>query len=91
MEPFQDFSYYHPDQHGSVSIKAVLPVLTGTSCDDLEIREGGQASMEFLRVHYGPATDAEREKVRRNLERYCGQDTEGMIWIVDELSRLAPN
>ncbi len=30
----------------------------------------------------------ERKKVRRNLERYCGQDTEGMIWIVDELCRL---
>lgn len=50
--------------------------------------KGGQASLEFLRVHTGTASDAERQKVRRNLERYCGQDTEGMIWIVDELGRL---
>ena len=88
LEPFQGFSYYDPEQHGSASIKAVLPVLTGKSYDDLEIRQGGQASIEFLRVHFGTASATEREKVRRNLERYCGQDTEGMIWIVDELRRL---
>jgi Domain of unknown function(DUF2779) len=88
LEPFQSFVYYHPDQQGSASIKSVLPVLTGKSYNDLEIREGGQASLEFLRVHFGSASDAEREMVRRNLERYCGQDTEGMIWIVVELRRL---
>ncbi len=65
-----------------------MPVLTRKSYDHLEIKEGGQASQEFLRVHFGPASDAEREKVRRDLERSCGQDTEGMIWIVDELRRL---
>jgi hypothetical protein len=56
--------------------------------DDLEIKQGGQASLEGLRVHFGTANDAERQQVRRNLERYCGLDTEGMIWIVDELRRL---
>lgn len=30
----------------------------------------------------------ERVKVMTNLEKYCGRDTEGMIWIVDELGRL---
>jgi hypothetical protein len=89
LEPFQSFDYYHPEQHGSASIKAVLPVLTGRSYADLEIQEGGQASLEFLRVHFGDATEDERRKVRGQLERYCGQDTEGMVWIVDGLRRLA--
>jgi hypothetical protein len=85
LRPFQNFSYYHPEQHGSASIKSVLPVLTGRSYAGLEIQEGGQANMEFLRVHFGDVTAAERQKVREQLERYCGQDTEGMIWLVDAL------
>lgn len=88
LEPFQTFDYYHPEQHGSASIKAVLPVLTGRSYADLEIQEGGQASLEFLRVHFGDVAEDERQKVREQLERYCGQDTEGMIWLVEALRRL---
>jgi hypothetical protein len=89
LEPFQSFDYYDPKQHGTASIKAVLPVLTGRSYADLEIQEGGQASLEYLRVHFGEVPEAERRKVREQLERYCGQDTEGMVWIVDALRRLA--
>ena len=42
----------------------------------------------YLRVHFGDAPEAERQKVRQQLERYCGQDTEGMIWIAEALRRL---
>ena len=89
LEPFQSFDYYAPEQHGSASIKAVLPVLTGRSYADLEIQEGGQASLKYLRVHFGDAPEAGRRKVREQLERYCGQDTEGMVWIVDALRKLS--
>jgi hypothetical protein len=85
LKPFQNFSYYHPEQHGSASLKSVLPVLTGHSYADLEIQEGGQASLEFLRVHFSDVPEDERQKVRGQLERYCGRDTEGMIWLVDAL------
>jgi len=88
LKPFQNFSYYHPNQHGSASIKSVLPVLTGRSYADLEIQEGGQASQEFLRVHFSAVPEAERQKVREQLERYCGQDTEGMVWIVEGLRNI---
>jgi hypothetical protein len=88
LEPFQSFDYYHPEQHGTASIKAVLPVMTGRSYADLEIQEGGQASLEYLRVHFGDVPEPERRKVRKQLERYCAQDTEGMVWIVDALRRL---
>jgi hypothetical protein len=56
-------------------MKAVLPALTGRTYDHLAIQEGGTASLEFLRVHFTDVPDAERQRVRRALEEYCGQDT----------------
>ena len=87
--PFRGFRYYHPQQNGSASMKAVLPALTGRGYESLAIQEGGAASREFLRVTYGQATDAERRRVRRDLEEYCGLDTLGMVQIVEQLKRLA--
>ena len=69
-------------------MKAVLPALAGRSYDHLAIQEGGTASLEFLRVHFTDIPEAERQRVRRQLEEYCGQDTGGMIWIVQALRRL---
>jgi len=66
----------------------VLPVLTGRNYEHLEIQEGTLASLEYLRVHFGDVTEAERLKVRGQLERYCGLDTEGMVWIVDALRQI---
>jgi len=59
--------------------------VTGRGYECLEIQDGGQASLEFLRVHFGNVPEAERRKVRKQLERYCGQDTLGLVWIVDAL------
>jgi len=89
LAPFKSFSFYHPGQCGSASMKAVLPALTGKSYEGLEIAEGGTASLEYLRVTYGEVEDKEREKVRGDLEKYCALDTEGMVLIVDQLRRLA--
>ena len=85
--PFRGFNLYHPDQGGSASMKAVLPALTGKDYTGLEIQEGGTASREFLRVTFTDVSEAERRRVRRALDKYCGQDTEGMIWILDALKR----
>ncbi|MBU6402601.1 MAG: DUF2779 domain-containing protein [Verrucomicrobia bacterium] len=87
--PFRGFRYYHPEQNGSASMKAVLPALTGKGYEHLDIQEGSTASLEFLRVTFGEATAQERQRVRRALERYCGLDTEGMVWIVDALREHA--
>ena len=79
--PFRGFNFYHPDQCGSASMKLVLPALTGKDYKNLEIQEGGAASREFLRITFTDVSEAERKRVRRALEKYCGQDTEGMVWI----------
>lgn len=88
LMPFRNFHYYHPDQHGSCSIKDVLPALTGKGYDGMEITDGGTASSEFMRVTYGDVSDAERTKVRGQLEQYCQLDTLGMVWILEELAGL---
>ncbi len=86
--PFREFHYYHPDQKGSASIKAVLPVLTGNGYKDLEIGKGDDASVSFLAITFGEVSLEEKQKVRRDLEVYCGQDTEGMRWMVKELEGM---
>jgi hypothetical protein len=44
--------------------------------------------VEFLRVHFVAVPKPERQKVREQLERYCGLDTKGMIWIVEALRQI---
>jgi len=86
LNPFKAFHFYHPDQCGSASMKLVLPALTGKDYSKLEIQEGGAASREFVRVTFGDVSESERKRVRQALELYCGQDTEGMVWILDALN-----
>ncbi|MCG3147932.1 MAG: hypothetical protein PCFJNLEI_01373 [Verrucomicrobiae bacterium] len=88
LDPFRSFDYYHPEQHGSGSMKAALPALTGKGYEGLEIQEGNTASNEFLRVTIGEVTAEERRRVRQQLEDYCARDSEGMIRIVDALRRI---
>lgn len=94
LVPFRNFDYYNPQQRGKASIKAVLPALTGRSYDHLEIAEGAEASLAFLRAAFPSLfgespTRKDIEQTRARLVRYCGQDTEGMAWIVEELARIA--
>ncbi len=85
--PFRTGAYYHPRQHGSNSLKQVMPALTKRSYDNMSIADGSTASEEFLRVTFGDVSAAERRKVRNQLLRYCGQDTGGMIDILHALRR----
>ncbi len=88
LAPFRSFHYYDPRQKGSASIKNVLPVLTGTSYDHLDISDGIDASLAFLDIISNNVPEEERIKIRKDLEKYCSLDTEGMIWIVDKLKEL---
>ena len=86
--PFRDFHYYHPLQDGSASLKYVLPALTGLSYEGLEISEGGEASLRFREMAFGNATEARKQEIRKALESYCHQDTEGMIEILHALHQF---
>ncbi len=86
--PFREFHYYHPDQKGSASIKDVMPVITGNGYKGLEINKGDSAGVSYLGVTFQKVPASEKEKVRKDLEVYCGQDSEGMMWIVRELEGM---
>jgi hypothetical protein len=85
---FSDFSWYHPGQHGSASMKTVLPWLTGLSYDGLEISDGTAASNAFMRMAFGGMEEDEKKRTRDSLERYCGLDTGGMTAMVDRIREI---
>ncbi|MFC1571810.1 DUF2779 domain-containing protein [Candidatus Margulisiibacteriota bacterium] len=86
--PFRKCFYYNPVQMGSASIKKVLPAMTGKGYDDMEIAGGGAARFEYMRVTYGQAVDkADRDKVRKALEKYCELDTMGMVDVLGALGK----
>jgi hypothetical protein len=85
LQPFRAFRYYHPTQRGSASMKAVLPALTGSGYENLAIRDGDTASREYMRVTYGKPEPGERDRLCRQLEEYCGMDTQGMWQIISAL------
>lgn len=90
LVPFRGFSYYHPDQHGSASIKAVLPALTDTSYDHLEIADGGTASLSFVEMAFGEeTTDARKAEIREDLLAYCALDTQAMVDILEALQTIS--
>jgi hypothetical protein len=89
LVPFRSFHYYHADQAGSASMKAVLPALTGRGYEDLAIQQGDAASRAFLRITFEDVSERERREVRHQLKDYCAQDTEGMIWMLEALTALA--
>jgi len=89
ISPFRSFDYYHPQQKGSASIKSVLPAITGKGYEELAIADGETASIAFMGITYGEASDEERQRVRSDLIAYCGLDTEGMTRIVEQLRDMA--
>lgn len=79
---------YHPDFHGSLSLKAVLPALVpGPGYEELEVAEGATASLELERlILRGDAmTPGERQHLRDALLRYCALDTMSMVRLLARL------
>lgn len=88
MIPFQKKYYYAPEMKGSYSIKAVLPALVPKlSYDELEINEGGLASVayESLQAETDLMFIAE---IKQQLLEYCKLDTLGMVRILEKLEAL---
>jgi hypothetical protein len=66
----------------------VLPALTGKGYDNLGIANGDEASLAFFNMAMGVYAKEKKDIVMKDLEEYCALDTEGMVWIVDELDKL---
>ena len=79
-------NYYHPEFHGSFSIKSVLPALVpDLAYDDLEIPEGLAASAAYGRLITGDIPQSDKAKVREALLAYCERDTEAMVRVYEAL------
>lgn len=88
MIPFQKKYYYAPEMKGSYSIKAVLPALVPElSYDNLEINEGGLASVAYegLQAETDLMFIAE---IKQQLLEYCKLDTLGMVRILEKIEAL---
>ena len=64
-----------------------MPAVTGISYDGLEISHGDIASLRYMQATFGHVSAEERRKIRKDLLKYCGQDTGGMVHIVENLAR----
>ena len=84
--------YYHPDMHGSWSIKAVLPTLVpDTGYDALEeVRDGATAQTAYDELIDAETAPERRSRLRRALLAYCRLDTWAMLALVRMLSGSIP-
>ncbi len=87
--PFENYDYYDSAQNGKVSLKVILPILTGYSYEDLNISEALEATNEYIRVIFTEVDEDEKNRVLTDLKNYCKLDTLGMIKILDSLKTLA--
>ncbi|MBI1784283.1 DUF2779 domain-containing protein [Candidatus Sumerlaeota bacterium] len=77
---------YHPQFHGSFSIKNVLPALVPSlSYDDLDIQDGSAASVGYMELLDAETPPARRRDLRAGLLAYCKTDTLAMVKLYETL------
>jgi hypothetical protein len=88
--PFSRRAYVHPAFQGSASIKATLPALfPEMSYERLGIKEGNAASLAYLEIMEGRGSLERATQIRKDLLEYCGQDTLGMVKLLDFLTSVS--
>ncbi len=73
--------YYHPSQHGSWSIKVVLPAaVPELSYDALEgVKDGSMAMEAYAEAIQPTVTAARKSEIEQQLIAYCRLDTYAMV------------
>jgi predicted RecB family nuclease len=79
--PMTRANYYHPSQHGSWSIKAVLPaVAPDLSYESLDgVKNGGMAMEAYEEAIHPDTTSQRKAEIEQQLLAYCGLDTFAMV------------
>lgn len=84
--PVAKAHWYHRDQRGSWSIKAVLPTIApDLSYEDLTVANGSDAQAAYRRAICPDASETERREIARSLLEYCERDTKAMMVIAQRL------
>jgi len=86
--PVTRATWYHRDQRGSWSIKAVLPtVAPELDYSELAVGDGMAAQEAYLEATDPSCTAMRKVEIERDLRIYCGRDTEAMIVLARHLTR----
>ena len=74
-------NYYHPDMHGSWSLKKVLPTIAPhlDYADLDEIQDGNAAGVAYREIIHPNTEPSRRELLAVALRAYCQRDTEALI------------
>lgn len=84
--PVTRANWYHRDQRGSWSIKAVLPTIAAEmDYAPLEVKDGGSAQEAYAEAIAAGCTAERRLALDAALRAYCGRDTEAMIVLARRL------
>jgi len=79
---------YHPEFHGSFSIKSVLPALVpDLDYSDLEVSDGMQAQAAYMDMVQQETPAHRKSQLRRSLLAYCKRDTEAEVRLFEVLKR----
>jgi predicted RecB family nuclease len=77
---------YHPRFAGSFSLKRVLPALVpDMTYAGMEVADGTDAGLAWESLTRGGLDQAERDRIKKALLDYCGQDTLAMIRLLETL------
>jgi predicted RecB family nuclease len=83
---------YHPRFAGSFSLKYVLPALVpDMTYAGMEVADGTDAGLAWESLIRGGLDQAERDRVKKALLDYCGQDTLAMVKLVAKLRSISTN
>lgn len=79
--------WYHRDQKGSWSIKAVLPTISSeTGYEALSVGDGSAAQAAYLAAIDPDCEPDKRGEIDRDLRAYCALDTRAMITLLHNLT-----
>lgn len=85
--PLTRANWYHRDQRGSWSIKAVLPtVAPELDYGDLTVKDGQAAQLAYLEAIATETSKARRNEIEAGLRAYCRRDTEAMMVLANRLA-----
>jgi len=79
-------NYYHKDLSGSYSIKKTLPIFSDLTYENLEVKNGTEAIIEY--ANYPKMSKEELNLKQEALRIYCRQDTWAMVEILNALRSL---
>ena len=81
--PLARAHYYHPEMHGSWSLKAILPTIAPElAYHDLEVGDGGMAQEAFREMIHLDTSEERSATLRQSLLAYCERDTLAMVRLV---------